>query len=213
MKRLMKLTTHNAKSIYTEANNMNILKLNVAVFSSLLFLLFAGVDTAAGGDYADGKLGKALILDGESQSVKIPHYAGLKPFKGITISAWNKPERVTKGKDSWQQIYRKQERRSYGFMAIGEYRNKHSLCFGLKIHGNLHHVVHGVPLEPADGKIAIRILIDRPMMEIFANHGEQIATLSYENDLNIESVKAFCEGGDAKGVSLKVYKLKAKWGH
>jgi len=51
------------------------------------------------------------------------------------------------------------------------------------------------------------------MMEIFANHGEQIATLSYENDLNIESVKAFCEGGDAKGMSLKVYKLKAKWGH
>ena len=42
----MKLTTHNAKSIYTEANNMNILKLNVAVFSSLLFLLFADVDTA-----------------------------------------------------------------------------------------------------------------------------------------------------------------------
>ena len=70
-----------------------------------------------------------------------------------------------------------------------------------------------MPLQPADGKIAIRILIDRPMMEIFANHGEQIATWPYENDLNIESVKAFCEGGDAKGVSLKVYKLKAKWGH
>ena len=49
MKRLMKLTMRNAKSIYTEANNMNILKLNVAVFSSLLFLLFllfADVDTA-----------------------------------------------------------------------------------------------------------------------------------------------------------------------
>ena len=38
---------HNAKSIYTEANSMNILKPNVAVFSSLLFLLFAVVDTAA----------------------------------------------------------------------------------------------------------------------------------------------------------------------
>ena len=67
----MKLTTHNAKSIYTEANSMNILKLNVTVFSSLLLLLFAVVDTAAGDDYADGKLSKALILDGKSQSVKI----------------------------------------------------------------------------------------------------------------------------------------------
>ena len=86
MKRLMKLTTHNAKSIYTEANNMNILKLNVAVFSSLIFLLFAVVDTAAGGDYADGKLGKALILDGSSHTVKIPHYAGLKPRKVKKLS-------------------------------------------------------------------------------------------------------------------------------
>ena len=67
-------------------------------------------------------------------------------------------------------------------------------------------------LRVIDGKIAIRILIDRPMMEIFANHGEQIATLSYENDLNIESVKAFCEGGDAKLLSLEVYQLNAKWG-
>ena len=47
MKGLMKLTMRNAKSIYTEANSMNILKPNVAVFSSLLFLLFAVVDTAA----------------------------------------------------------------------------------------------------------------------------------------------------------------------
>ena len=44
----MKLTTHDAKSIYTEANNMNILKLNVAVFSSLLFSSAAiAADSAA----------------------------------------------------------------------------------------------------------------------------------------------------------------------
>ena len=47
MKGLMKLTMRNAKSIYTEANVMNILKPNVAVFSSLFFLLFADVDAAA----------------------------------------------------------------------------------------------------------------------------------------------------------------------
>ena len=69
MKGLMKLTTRNAKSIYTEANSMSILKPNLAVFSSLLFLLFAVVDTAAAAEYADGKLGKALILDGSSHTV------------------------------------------------------------------------------------------------------------------------------------------------
>ena len=83
---------------------MNILKPNVTVFSSLLLLLFAVVDTARADDYADGKLGKALILDGSSQTVKIPHYAGLKPAKAITISAWIKPERVGKGGWQWQQI-------------------------------------------------------------------------------------------------------------
>jgi hypothetical protein len=76
---------------------MNILKRSMAVLFSLLLLLFAAVDTAAGGDYADGKLGKALILDGSSHTVRIPHYAGLKPDKAITVSAWIKPERVGKG--------------------------------------------------------------------------------------------------------------------
>ena len=50
---------------------MNILKLNVAIFSSLILLLSAVVDTAAGDDYPDGKLSKALILDGKSQTIKI----------------------------------------------------------------------------------------------------------------------------------------------
>ena len=76
---------------------MNILKRNVAIFSSLTFLLFAVVDTAAGDEYPDGKLGKALTLGGNSLTVKIPHYAGLKPAKAITISAWIKPQRVGKG--------------------------------------------------------------------------------------------------------------------
>ena len=152
MKRLMKLTMRNAKSIYTEANDMSILKPNLAVFSSLLFLLFAVVDTAAA-EYAEGKLGKALILDGSSHTVKIPHYAGLKPDKTVTISAWIKPERVGKGGWAWQQIYRKEDGNARALMAIGEYEKKHSLCFGLGIGGK--YVEHGVPLEPAkllDGK-------------------------------------------------------------
>ena len=68
-----------------------------------------------------------------------------------------------------------------------------------------------MPLVPVDGKIAIRLLIDRPMMEIFANNGGQIATLPFDNDLNIQSVKAFCEGGQAKLLSMEVCELDAKW--
>ncbi|MDH3719609.1 MAG: hypothetical protein OES79_15920, partial [Planctomycetota bacterium] len=131
---------------------MNILKLNVAIFSSLIFLLFAVVDTAAGGDYADGKIGKALILDGSSHTVKIPHYAGLKPAKAITISAWIKPGRVVKG--FWEQhIYRKEDGNARALLAIGEYKEKHCLMFGLGIGGKYGGL--NTPLEPAkllDGK-------------------------------------------------------------
>jgi|TARA_B110000914_G_C15316240_1_gene378051 hypothetical protein len=35
--------------------------------------------------------------------------------------------------------------------------------------------------------------------------------LPYENDLNIESLKAFCAGGDARLLSLEVHELNAKW--
>ena len=131
---------------------MNILKRNVAIFSSLTFLLFAVVDTAAGDDYPDGKLGKALILDGSSHTIKIPHYAGLKPDKAITISAWIKPERVGKGGWQWQQIYRKEDGNARAFMAIGEDEKKHSLCFGLGIGGKFVELLgrqSGVFFEPS----------------------------------------------------------------
>ena len=67
------------------------MKFLVCIFVTAL----CGATAAA--EYADGKLGKALILGGNSFTVKIPHCAGLKPDKAITISAWIKPERVGKG--------------------------------------------------------------------------------------------------------------------
>jgi len=71
--------------------------------------------------------------------------------------------------------------------------------------------INGMPVTPVDGKVSIQLLIDRPMIEVFANNGEQIKTSGFKNDLNIESVKAFCEGGDAKLVSMEVHQLNAKW--
>ncbi len=123
----------------------------------LLATVMIGLSSAAAepksDDYPDGKLGKALILGGNSYTVKIPHYAGLKPAKAITISAWIKPERVGKGEWDWQEIYRKEDGNARALMAIGEYEKKHSLCFGLGIGGK--YVGHGIPLEPVlplDGK-------------------------------------------------------------
>ena len=71
--------------------------------------------------------------------------------------------------------------------------------------------LNNAPLEPADGKVSVQILIDRPMMETFVNDGQMVITAPYQNDLNIGSVEAFATGGDAKLLSLKVNELNASW--
>jgi hypothetical protein len=123
---------------------MKFIKQNTVVLCSLLFFLFTVVSCSSIDDYPDGKLSKALTLGNNSFTVSIPHYAGLKPAKAITISAWIKPERVGKGKWDWQDIYRKEDGDARALMAIGDYEKKHSLCFGLGI--GRKDVVHGVPL-------------------------------------------------------------------
>lgn len=66
-------------------------------------------------------------------------------------------------------------------------------------------------VKPVDGKISVQILIDRPMMETFVNRGQMVITAPYKNDLNIESVAAFAQGGEAKLVSMEVVELDASW--
>ena len=62
---------------------MSIMKQYILGLTIVLFLFCFGTYAA---EYSDGKLGKALILDGSSHTVKIPHYAGLKPRKVKKLS-------------------------------------------------------------------------------------------------------------------------------
>jgi len=137
----------------------------------LLVSVVCGAVSAA--EYVDGKLGKALSLDGSSHTVKIPHYAGLKPAKAITIAAWIKPERVAKGW-LWQEIYRKEDGNARMLLAIGQFQKKHCLCFGLGTKGK--YVDYGVPLGPAkllDGKWhLVCATYDGKAMKFFADGRE-----------------------------------------
>ncbi|MCH7228134.1 glycoside hydrolase family 32 protein [Haloferula sp. A504] len=71
--------------------------------------------------------------------------------------------------------------------------------------------LNNAELEPVDGRISVQILIDRPMMETFVNHGRMIITAPYQNDLDITSVEAFAEGGEARLLSLEIHELNASW--
>ena len=129
-------------------------------------------------DYPDGKLGKALILDGSSHTVKIPHYAGLKPAKTITISAWVKPKGVTTGW-LWQEIYRKEDGNARSLLALGQYKKKHCLCFGLGIGGK--YTDYGAPLAASK-------LMDGEWHLVCGTYDGKVITL-YADGLEIGSAK------------------------
>ncbi len=101
-------------------------------------------------DYIDGKFGRAVNLDGAAQTVRIPHYAKLKPATAITISAWIKPTKCT---DQWREIYRKEDGDARHLLAIGKTSGVYGLWCGLGISGA--YVERGAALPASrlkDGK-------------------------------------------------------------
>ncbi|MHC4178857.1 MAG: family 78 glycoside hydrolase catalytic domain, partial [Planctomycetota bacterium] len=91
--------------------------------------------------YVAGRLGKAVQLDGEGETIKIPHSAKLKPAAQITISAWIKPTECT---DAWREIYRKEDANARHLLAIGKTDGLWGLWCGLGVGGK--YVERGAPL-------------------------------------------------------------------
>ena len=88
---------------------------------------------------------------------------------------------------------------------------------GLDIGGNrIEYNVEGnrlqdTPLKPVDDKVTIRVLIDRPMMEIIGNKGRVYITRPREKKGEVETVEAFATGGEARLLRLKVNELESIW--
>jgi len=88
--------------------------------------------------FTAGRFGRALCLDGGRQSVRILHYAKLKPANAITISAWIKPVKVGKAGDpggGWEEIYRKEDANARHLLATGYGDGIRGLWVGLGISG------------------------------------------------------------------------------
>ena len=67
------------------------------------------------------------------------------------------------------------------------------------------------PLEPASGTIALRVLVDRTSIEIFADGGLVTMCSCFVPDLADRSLEAFARGGDARIASLTLYELRSAW--
>ena len=67
------------------------------------------------------------------------------------------------------------------------------------------------PLEPEDGLIALRILVDRTSVEVFANAGRvQIANCFLPDEEN-RDLSVYARGGTAKAPSVAVWELRSIW--
>ncbi|MCF6525411.1 glycoside hydrolase family 32 protein, partial [Streptomyces sp. JJ36] len=74
--------------------------------------------------------------------------------------------------------------------------------------------LYGAPLSPVDGRVRMRLLVDRGQLEIFGNDG----TLSFSDNVDFDSstgsrgIRLRAEGGSVKLVSLKLHHLGSAWG-
>ncbi len=84
-------------------------------------------------NYITGRFGRAVKLNGTSETVRIEHYPELKPGRQITISAWIKPN--DDFSDRWQEIYRKEDGGARHLLAFGKTGERTGLWLGLGIGG------------------------------------------------------------------------------
>jgi fructan beta-fructosidase len=62
-----------------------------------------------------------------------------------------------------------------------------------------------------DGKIGLRILVDRPSIEIYANNGRIYMPMQAVRDLDNKSLKIYTKGGSAEIEELTIYEIESIW--
>lgn len=67
------------------------------------------------------------------------------------------------------------------------------------------------PCKSKNGKIKLRLLVDRTSIEIFINEGEYYMPVGSIPDDNNMSLKVFAEGGEAQIIKLEINELNSAW--
>ncbi|MBN2295595.1 MAG: GH32 C-terminal domain-containing protein [Pirellulales bacterium] len=68
-----------------------------------------------------------------------------------------------------------------------------------------------LPLDPIDGRISLRILVDRTSVEVFANSGRRQMAVCCLPQEGKKSVSVYASDDSTKAQSLRVWKLKSIW--
>ena len=70
---------------------------------------------------------------------------------------------------------------------------------------------HSARLDPVDGRVTLRILVDRSVVEVFGGDGRVAITDRVFPDPTSTGLSLYSVGGDAKIVELKAWKLRSAW--
>jgi fructan beta-fructosidase len=72
--------------------------------------------------------------------------------------------------------------------------------------------VHSAPVKLRDGRLKLRILLDRSLIEVFAQDGERVIADQVYPTPGSDGLKAFATGGTATLESLDISELRTTWG-
>ncbi len=68
-----------------------------------------------------------------------------------------------------------------------------------------------VTVEPENGKIDLRILVDRSSIEVYANNGEAVLSNCFEPDPKDDKLVLWTSGGELFVDEIEIYRLKSAW--
>ncbi len=67
------------------------------------------------------------------------------------------------------------------------------------------------PVQAREGRLRLRLLVDRTSIELFANEGERYMPLRVIPSDQLKTLDVFARGGQARIVSLQVHELGSAW--
>lgn len=133
-------------------------------------------------------------------------YAGLHSWKDLVLAPGENPLSEIRGDlFDLRAVLEPVDAAEVGFRIRGEAvsynaSNRELSCLG-----------RSAPLAPTEGRIEIRILVDRTSLEVFGNEGRVSMTSCFVPDLEDRSLEIYARGGTAKIASLEVRELRSAW--
>lgn len=98
--------------------------------------------------------------------------------------------------------------------------------FGFQLHGRADgtydkavtydrsgQTLYGRPMPPVNGRVKVRLLVDRGQLEIFGNDGRLSVTdnVNFDSSPGSQGIRLFAAGGSVRLVSAEMHRLRSAW--